>query len=49
MAIAPARAVGRALPRILAALGVWAALGASAAGGDTRAGDTRAGDTRAGE
>ena len=41
MAIAPARAVGRAIPRILAALGVWAALGASAAGGDTRAGEWR--------
>ena len=41
MAIAPARAVRRALPRILAALGVWAALGASAAGGDTRAGEWR--------
>ena len=41
MAIAPARAVGRTLPRILAALGVWAALGASAAGGDTRAGEWR--------
>ena len=33
---APARAVRRALPRILAALGVWAALGASAAGGEWR-------------
>ena len=41
MVIVPARAVGRALPRILAALGVWAALGASAAGGDTRAGEWR--------
>ena len=49
MTIAPIRAAGRLLPRILAALGVWAALGASAAGGDTRAGDTRAGDTRAGD
>ena len=31
----------RALKRLLAALGVWAALGASAAGGDTRAGEWR--------
>ena len=46
MTIAPIRAAGRLLPRILAALGVWAALGASAAGGDTRAGDTRAGEWR---
>ena len=36
MPFAPARVVGRALPRILAALGVWAALGASAAGGEWR-------------
>ncbi len=36
MAFAPGRAVMRALPRILAALGVWAALGASAAGGEWR-------------
>ena len=36
----------RALKRLLAALGVWAALGAPAAGGDTRAGDTRAGEWR---
>ena len=41
MPFAPARAVGRAIPRILAALGVWAALGASATGGDTRAGEWR--------
>ena len=39
----------RALTRLLAAIGIWAALGAPAAGGDTRAGDTRAGDTRTGE
>ena len=31
----------RALGRVLAAIGVWAALGASAAGGDTRAGEWR--------
>ena len=31
----------RALGRLLAAVGVWAALGASAAGGDTRAGEWR--------
>ncbi len=36
----------RILTRVLAALGVWAALGAPAAGGDTRAGDTRAGEWR---
>ena len=36
MAFVSARAVGRALPRILAAIGVWAALGASAAGGEWR-------------
>ncbi len=36
----------RALGRVLAAVGVWAALGAPAAGGDTRAGDTRAGEWR---
>ena len=36
MPLAPARAVRRAIPRILAALGVWAALGASAAGGEWR-------------
>jgi len=36
MAFAPERAVARILPRILAALGVWAALGASAAGGEWR-------------
>ena len=41
MLLVPARAVGRAIPRILAAIGVWAALGASAAGGDTRAGEWR--------
>ena len=46
MTIAPIRAAGRLLPRLLAALGVWAALGASAAGGDTHAGDTRAGEWR---
>ena len=34
-------AVRRVLGRILAAVGVWAALGASAAGGDTRAGEWR--------
>ena len=39
-------AVRRALTRLLAAVGIWAALGASAAGGDTRAGDTRAGEWR---
>ena len=39
----------RALKRLLAAIGIWATLGAPAAGGDARAGDTRAGDTRAGE
>ena len=38
--------MARALKRLLAALGVWAALGAPAAGGDTRAGDTRAGEWR---
>ena len=31
----------RGLKRLLAALGIWAALGASAAGGDTRAGEWR--------
>ena len=36
IAFAPGRAVMCALPRILAALGVWAALGASAAGGEWR-------------
>ena len=41
--------MARALKRLLAAIGIWAALGAPAAGGDTRAGDTRAGDTRTGE
>ena len=35
-AFAPGRAVLRSLRRILAALGVWAALGASAAGGEWR-------------
>ena len=34
-------AAGRAVARVLAAIGVWAALGASAAGGDTRAGEWR--------
>ena len=38
--------MARALTRLLAALGVWAALGAPAAGGDTRTGDTRAGEWR---
>ena len=33
--------MARALKRLLAALGVWAALGAPAAGGDTRAGEWR--------
>ena len=37
----------RALKQLLAAVSVWAALGAPAAGGDTRAGDTRAGEWRA--
>ena len=36
MAFVPIRAVMRVLPRILAAVGVWAALGASAAGGEWR-------------
>ena len=36
MAFASGRAVMRALPRILASVGVWAALGASAAGGEWR-------------
>ena len=36
----------RTLWRLLGALGVWAALGAPAAGEDTRAGDTRAGEWR---
>ena len=39
-------AIRRLLTRLLAAVGLWAALGASAAGGDTRAGDTRAGEWR---
>ncbi len=34
-------ALRRALGRVLAAIGIWAALGASAAGGDTRAGEWR--------
>ena len=34
-------AVLRGLTRLLAAIGIWAALGASAAGGDTRAGEWR--------
>ena len=38
--------MARPLGRLLAALGVWAALGTPAAGGDTRAGDTRAGEWR---
>ena len=39
-------ALRRTLWRLLGALGVWAALGAPAAGGDARAGDTRAGEWR---
>ena len=39
-------ALRRTLWRLLGALGVWAALGTPAAGGDTRAGDTRAGEWR---
>ncbi len=35
-AFAPERAVARIVPRILAAVGVWAALGTSAAGGEWR-------------
>ena len=46
MARAANPALRRALWRLLGALGVWAALGAPAAGGDTRAGDTRAGEWR---
>ena len=41
MARAPTPALGRALGRVLAAAGIWAALGTSAAGGDTRAGEWR--------
>ncbi|MYK59697.1 MAG: conjugal transfer protein TraF [Rhodospirillaceae bacterium] len=41
-----ATVTARALKRLLAALGVWAALGAPAAGGDTHAGDTHAGEWR---
>ncbi len=41
MARAANPALRRALGRLLAAIGVWAALGASAAGGDTRAGEWR--------
>ena len=36
MAFSSARTVGRMLPRILAAVGVWTALGTSAAGGEWR-------------
>ena len=41
MARAASPALRRALGRLLAAVGVWATLGASAAGGDTRAGEWR--------
>ncbi len=41
MAHAVKPALRRALKRVLAAIGVWAALGAPAAGGDTRAGEWR--------
>ena len=41
MTLAPQGTVARILSRILAAVGVWAALGASAAGGDMRAGEWR--------
>ncbi len=41
MAVVANPALPRALKRVLAAVGVWAALGASAAGGDTRAGEWR--------
>ena len=41
MARAANPALRRILKRVLAAIGVWAALGASAAGGDTRAGEWR--------
>ena len=41
MAGAAKSAVLRGLTRLLVALGIWAALGASAAGGDTRAGEWR--------
>ena len=41
MARAAKPALRRALGHVLAALGVWAALGAPAAGGDTRAGEWR--------
>ena len=41
MAGAAKPALRRILGRLLAAIGVWAALGASAAGGDTRAGEWR--------
>ena len=41
MARAVKPALRRALGRVLAAIGIWAALGASAAGGDTRAGEWR--------
>ena len=41
MAGAVKPALRRALKRVLAAIGIWAALGAPAAGGDTRAGEWR--------
>ncbi len=41
MAVAAKPTLLRALKRILAAIGIWAALGAPAAGGDTRAGEWR--------
>ena len=41
MAVAAKLTLLRALKRILAAIGIWAALGAPAAGGDTRAGEWR--------
>ena len=41
MARAVKPALRRALKRVLAAIGIWAALGAPAAGGDTRAGEWR--------
>ena len=41
MASATQPTLRRVLGRILAAVGIWAALGASAAGGDTRAGEWR--------
>ncbi len=41
MAVAAKLTLLRALGRVLAAIGIWAALGAPAAGGDTRAGEWR--------